>query len=146
MKGNEVFNNGQQAIFNYDSSKTFIWNPRFATAAHTNSGYDPVTIKEGTVMGRVTATAKIVPFKSTASDGSQQPIGILGTDVLVDDGETMDLTYCIGGDVAEEKVVFALAGDGFNTVVAGKIVRDLILANTQIYLISSKELSAYDNS
>jgi hypothetical protein len=146
MTGEEVFNNGQQAIFNYDSSKTFIWNPRFATAAHTNSGYDPVTLKAGTVLGRVSATAKVIPMKSTAVDGSQTPVGILAEDVFVEDGDTMDLTYCIGGDVAEEKVIFARVGDTFNTVVGGRIYRDLILSNTQIYLITAKELSAYDNS
>lgn len=145
-KINEVLNNGQQATFNYDVSKTFVWNPRFLSGDLTNSEYDPITIPEGTVMGRVAATGKLVPWKSTAVDGSQFPRGILAEEVIVDDGETQTIAIVISGDVAEEKVKFALAGDGFNTVVSGKILRDRLGSDTNgIYLVTATELSGYDN-
>jgi hypothetical protein len=43
----------------------------------------------GTVMGRVTATKKYVPYKSGAGDGSQVPLGILRHTVDTTNGDTL---------------------------------------------------------
>lgn len=130
---------------NYDVSKIFIWNNRYNRASYTNSGEDPVTLPKGTVLGRVTTGGKVKPFTSGASDGSQQPVGILADDYIVAPSATVIIMFCDGGDVAEEKLIFQ-GGDSLTTVVTGQgIVRDLIGKNTTIKLVAGTELTGFDN-
>lgn len=141
----QVLNNGQQAITNYDLSKIFIGGNRYDKANYTNSGYDPVTLSAGTLMGRVSANQKIVPHVSTASDGSQYPVGILASEVTVDDGDTVELYFCTAGDVAEGKVILG-GSDTLDTVISGRSIRDRIAADTVgIKLVAGTEMTAIDN-
>lgn len=144
-ENNTVLNNGQQAITNYDVSKIFIWGNRYSKANYTNSTYDPITLSAGTVMGRVSATQEIVPLESGASDGSQFPVGILSQSATVDEGDTVELAFCVEGDVVEEKVI--LSGlDTLSTVISGRSIRDRIGSDTVgIKLTAGTELTAYDN-
>lgn len=142
---NTVLNNGQQAITNYDVSKIFIWENRFDKANYTNSTYDAVTLSAGTLMGRVATTREIVPCVSTAVDGSQYPVGVLAQDATVEEGDTVELAFCVAGDVAEEKVILS-GSDTMNTVISGRIIRDRIAADTVgVKLVAGTELTGYDN-
>jgi hypothetical protein len=147
MSANEqVLNTGNQAITNYDTSKIFLWNNRYINAPFTAEGYDDTTLLAGTVMGRVASTNEVVPMESNASDGSQFPIGILAKDYNIAGGDTVDLAICVGGDVAEEKVLFARNGDGFSTVVSSRTIRDRIAGDTLgIKLVLGTEMTAFDN-
>ncbi len=141
----EVENNGQQAHFQMDLTKTFIGNNRYDKANHTNDTYDTETIPGGRLMGRVSATQEIVPHDSAASDGSQYPVGILAADYVVEEGETRELAFCTSGDVAEEKVILA-AGDTMDTVIDGRSIRDRIAADTVgIILKTSQQQTEFDN-
>jgi hypothetical protein len=140
-----ALNTGQQLTVNTDIGKIFVWENRYSDAAYTNGGGAPVTLTEGTLLGRIAATGKIVPLTSAANDGSQFPVGILNQTVIVAAGETRQLSFCVSGDVVENKVLLQGA-DTLDTVVAGKTIRDRIGSDTVgVKLVTSTELTGYDN-
>lgn len=145
-KSTVVLNTGQQAIINTDTAKIFIWNNRFdATGYINNSSYSPLTLLQGTVMGRVAATGVLKPASAQATDGSQFPVGVLACDITVAIGATLQVYICVSGDVAEEKCIFFL-GDTMETIVSGRRYRDRMAADTGgINLIQTTEMTDYDN-
>lgn len=143
-----VSSNANSAHARYDHSKIFLFGLRTDTGSFDweNTGYDNDLVP-GTVLGRVSATGKLVPFDSTASDGSQFPIGILYGDLgTVEAGDTLAAacTYAMAGDVASAKLVFQ-GTDTLNTVVSSRQVRDW-LALLGFKLVTSVENTAYDNA
>ncbi len=141
-----ILNNGQQAILNTDTSKIFIWDNRFEAGNRTNSTYVDENLVAGTIMGRVSATGKLVPLQSDAADGSQIPVGILNKDWVILAGETQAVSICVSGDVAEEELVFTKAGDDLDTVISGRNLRDRIGGDTVgVKLIASTENTGVDN-
>lgn len=132
-------------ITNFDVSKIFIWNNRYNKATYTNSTGSSVTLVKGTLLGRITSSGKVVPHTSAATDGSQNPLGILADDYTVANGASVDVTYCDGGDVAKDKVILG-SGDTMTTAVGTLgTIADLIGRNTTIKLVDSTELTGYDN-
>lgn len=146
MAQEEVLNNGQQSITNTDTSKIFVFNNRFETASFTNDDlYDPVQLTSGMLMGRIAATNKVVQLVKGASDGSQLPVGVLLNDHMVDEGETVNVSICVSGDVVQDKIIL-LAGTAMTDVISGKTLKDRIGSDTVgIKLVSSTELTGYDN-
>lgn len=145
-QNNIVLNTGQQAIINTDLSKIFVGNNRTETADYTNDSYDDVTLLAGTLMGRIAATNEIVPLTSGAIDGSQFPVGVLNQTRVVLSGETVNVAYCVSGDVVESKVILQ-GSDTMNTVISGRTIKDRIGADTVgIKLVGSRELTDFDNS
>lgn len=129
----------------YDIAKIFVWNNRYKKGSFTNDTYDPITLPQGRLMGRVAATQDLKPHDSTATDGSQYPVGVLLNTVTIEEGETLDLDFCDTGDVVKGLVVLA-ADDTFATVISGRSIEDRIGSDTVgINLIESNEQSAYDN-
>lgn len=142
----QVLNTGQQAITNYDTSKLLIGNNRFTSADYTNDAYDPVTLKMGTVMGRVTGTNEVVPMKSTASDGSQYPRFILIQDITVAAGDTVNLALCYAGEINQNEVILDREADTLSTVVDGATIFDRIGSDSVgIVLENSTEMTKTDN-
>lgn len=140
-----VLNTGKQLTVNTDTSKIFLWENRYSSGIYNNSSYGTTTLVAGTLMGRVTASGKVVPLNSVATDGSQFPVGILADDfILVDEGADVSVPFCIYGDVNAANVIF-FGGDTFDTVVDGRLLRDLIHV-AGIRLIDSTEMTAYDNN
>lgn len=141
---NQVLNTGQQSITHYDISKVFLWNRRSQPGQINNSDlYDPITIPEGTVMGRISATGLLTPFTSGASDGSQWPVGVLVGGTTIEEGDTNNVHICDDGDVAAEKLIFQ-GSDDLDTVVDGRQVRDwLKLAGIKV--ITATEMTRTDN-
>jgi len=148
-----------QLFQNYDTSKIFIGNNRYATASYTNGTGSEVTLAAGTLMGRVYSSNKVYPTVSTAVTGSEQPIGVLADTYVVSNGATVTVCYCIAGDVASEKIVFGgsdtiatvvtrtYTDSGTDTVaVAWGTIGDLLLRNSQIILVAGTELTGYDNA
>lgn len=139
-------NTNSQMTVNTDVSKIFLWNNRYDKAQYTNGSGAEVTLLAGTVLGRIHASGKVTPLTSAAADGSNLPVGILAHDVTVANGATVDLTYCVAGDVAEEKVLLQGA-DTLETVVTARRLRDRIAADTMgIKLVSATEMTSFDNS
>lgn len=147
MSQNIVLNTGNQAIVTTDLSKIFVWNNRYEDYDYTNPDGDyETTILAGTVMGRISATGKVIPLESGASDGSQLPIGILAKDYTVDAGADQTMSLCVAGDVAREKVLLQ-GSDTLATEVSSRRIDDRIGADTVgIKLVSGTEMTDYDNT
>jgi hypothetical protein len=143
-----VLNTGNQAIINTDVSKIFLRDNRYQKGNNlNNSGYDPLNLVAGTLMGRVTATGNLTYFNAAASDGSQAPVGILADDVAIDSGDTEEVTIVDFGDVAADKVVFVVTGQGLETAVTigvSRRVKDHLQAQG-IKLIVTREQTHTDN-
>jgi hypothetical protein len=139
----QVQNNGSQQTTNYDISKIFIWDNRYADEIYYNAEADTVQLVPGTVLGRITASNKVVPLDAGASDGSQFPCGVLKSDYEVETLEDQEISMCISGDIAENKLVFN-AYDDLDTVVDGRTIKDH-LRLMGIRPIPSDEQTDYDN-
>jgi hypothetical protein len=141
-----ALNNDNMGILNRISpAKIFIWDNKYITGSYNNSGYTPVTLTAGTLMGRVAATQKVIPLVSSATDGSQFPVGILAESVTVDDGDTVNVSICNAGSVVEGSVILD-SGDTMDTVIDDKSIRDRIASDTiGIKLVGGTENTANDN-
>lgn len=143
-----VQNTNNQQVNNYNTGKIFVWNPRTIEDDNTNyenASGDDVTLEEGTLLGRIAATNKIVAHSSDASDGSQFPLGVLMATQLIPAGEDRNLLICVAGDVVEDRVILAY-GDTMSTVISSKTLRDRIGSDTVgIKLVGEVDLTDYDN-
>ena len=131
----------------YDVSKIFVFSNRYEGGTLLNASGGVKTFEPGTLMGRVTASGKLVPVASASVDGSQFPVGILKTSVvdLADTGEKT-VNICIAGDVVESKVVLDGA-DTMDTIIDARPIKDRIAADTMgIKLVDSFELTGVDNA
>ncbi len=144
----QVLNSGQQAITNYDVSKIFIWNNRYVNETIVNSQYNPWVLDAGTVMGRITGTNTIVPCSDDATDGSQNPIGILAADIVINSGASATVPLCTAGDVAQSQIILlAPLTLEYPVIVGGVSIRmkDRIRANTGINIVGGTENTYLDN-
>lgn len=130
-----------------DVSKIFLGdNQTIANSYVNNTSYDPITLLAGTVLGRVATTGVLVPAISTATDGSQNVVGILGQDLLVDAGDSVNALVFVSGRVAQEKIIFRKSTDTLKTVVNGRQYRDQIGGQTVgIKLVPTAQNSYPDN-
>jgi hypothetical protein len=129
---------------NVDTSKIFLGKNESFQAVFT-AGVTDVLLEAGTLMGRIGATQKVVPLKSTAVDGSQFPVGILNStrDVLAN--ATVSVAIVNKGDVAREQVIFD-GTDTFTTLVSARSLEDRIASDTAgIILVKTSELTNFDN-
>ena len=128
-----------------DVSKVFLGDNKYDNESYiNNSGYDPIELLAGTVMGRIHATGILVPVIKGANNGAQFPIGILAADVEIDAGDTISAPICVAGDVDEDKLIFWDYQIDKNTVVSERRLKDWIqLAG--IILRTRTEMTDYDN-
>lgn len=139
-------NNSNMLINDFDYSYIFLRDNKYESASYTNDGYDSVTLNAGTLMGREGATLEVVPLASGASDGSENPYGILTRNTTVGAGETVTVRVCVAGEVAEGKIVLD-GSDTLDTLINNRPIRDLIGSSTVgIKLVGGTELTAVDNS
>ena len=80
-----------------------IWNPRTQTGTYNGAA---ATIQLGTLLGRITATGYIVPQVSTATDGSQVPIGVMTQTTTFAASTATDFTFYIKGDMNFSQIIF----------------------------------------
>jgi hypothetical protein len=141
-------NTGQQITTDYDLSKIFIYNNRYENDSYVNnSNYNPISILAGTLMGRVTSTGYLVPWRAGAVDGSQRPRGVLAQDIIgLGGGSTQRASICVAGDIAAGKIIF-FAGDTLETQDDGQRIKDRIQSDSVgIKLVfNSTEMTDYDN-
>lgn len=143
---NQVLNTGRQAITNYNTAKIFGKNLRTITGSYTNSSGADQTISAGTLFGRIASTQELKMLQSSASDGSQFPLGFLLEGLTVDNGSTVELTLVVAGDVEESLITLTGYGDTLNSVISSRTLRDRIAADTEgIHLVTSTEHTFYDN-
>lgn len=142
-------NTNNQLTVKSDTSKIFIGDNRHDTftASIENSTYDDVTYLAGTLFGQKSADLSVKPLASGASDNSQYPLGVLAHDITVEAGDTYEeqVTLCVEGRVAEDKVLLQ-GSDTLDTIISGRTLRARIGADTVgIKLVSSTEMTSYDN-
>ena len=140
-------NTGQQMTTDYDLSKIFVFENRYQNDGYVNnSNYNPITLLAGTLMGRVTSTNSLVPWRAGAVDGSQRPIGILAQDIInLPSGSNQRASICVAGDVAASQIIF-FAGDTLETQDNGRRVKDSIQSDSVgIKLVYSQEMTGSDN-
>jgi hypothetical protein len=100
----------------FDYSKIFIGGNRYKTATYTNGTGSTVNLVAGTIMGRITSSNKVTPQVSSATNGSQVPMGILAAPYTVANGASVTVTYCVAGDVAREQITLG-GSDTFATAI-----------------------------
>ncbi len=133
-----------QANFKYDFSKIFIRNNIYRTINIAASGAD-LELEAGMVIGTIGATGKGAIMKSGSGDGSQFPTGVCAENITIEDGDNKDINICIGGEIAEEKLIFD-GSDDLDTDVSDRNYRDRIASDTAgIILRATDDLAAYDN-
>lgn len=143
---NVVYNNGNAAIINTDTSKIFIWDNRYENGLFNNSAYTAVTLRAGMLMGRNATTNYLKQLESGASDGSQIPLGILAHDIIIPASSVQQISICVSGDVAEETVILS-GTDTLDTIIDSRRLKDRINADTVgIRLIAKTEMTGHDNS
>lgn len=146
-KATEISKTSNTLHTDYDVSKIFVFSNRYESGTLLNASGGVKTFEPGTLMGRVTASGKLVPCASAAVDGSQFPVGILKTSVVdLADAAEKTVNICIAGDVVESKVILDGA-DTMDTIIDARPIKDRIAADTMgIKLVDSFELTGVDNA
>ena len=131
---------------NYDFSKVFLGDNRYESATLLNaSETDEIEFPAGTLLGRIGSSNKVVPLTSAASDGSQFPVGILANTITLAAEAEGTVSMCVSGDVATEKVILQ-GSDTMATVISTRTIKDRIGSDTVgIKLVSSTDLTGFDN-
>lgn len=125
--------------------KAFIFNNEFESGSMLNATGGALTYAVGTLLGRVAASNKLVPLTSDAVDGSAFPVGILAEEVTIGAGASIDVQFCISGDV-NSSVLVLQGADALTTVVDLKTIGDRIKSDTQgIRLVAVSDSTFYDN-
>jgi len=110
-------------INNYSQRNLLIWNDRTntITLTYTNSSGSEVALLKGMIIGRIEASGLAKQTVSTATDGSQIPIGVLIEDVTIADGDSSNLNIVIAGDIDYGMLVY---GGSPADTIASKIYTD----------------------
>lgn len=129
-----------QLNVDYVVSNLLRGNNEFADGEVTAVGSD-VTIKAGMVMGRISATGKLVPLLHSAADGSQYPVGLAwlginGTKTVLT-GTTKIVEIVYQGRVDSSLINFDTAST-LDSVVGGRSIRDQ-LRDIGLVLIEAQE-------
>tara|TARA_R110001606_G_scaffold374612_3_gene532481 strand:+ start:1613 stop:2062 length:450 start_codon:yes stop_codon:yes gene_type:complete len=134
-----------QQIVNYNTEKLIIRSTRFIDAQYENLTAGDVELLCGMLVGRITATGKIVPLVSSAVDGSEIPLGVIITTETVAAGAVIDISVCVKGEL-DKSLVLIDAGDTLETVIDGRRLEDRILGDTLgVLLVDVEQLTDFDN-
>ena len=99
------------------------------------------TVKAGTLLGRITASGKLAPYASGATDGSESPLAVLTYDVTADAAGDVQVRALVAGDVNASRLIIAADGDASNITPA--ILDEL--RSYGIVALPVDQLAAYDN-
>lgn len=135
-----------QLNVDYQKSNLLRGNNEFASGEVTAAGAD-VSLEIGMVMGRISATKKLVALDHTASDGSQYPAGLcylgINTEKTVADGTTKEIEVVYQGRVDGSLINFGSAST-LDSVVSGRTIEDLLRA-LGLVLIDPQEQTGFAN-
>jgi len=142
----EILKNSNQLHTDFNTAKIFLFDNIFNNIIFRNDTGGEVTLKGGTVVGRKTADGKLKVLASAAGDGSESPVGVVATpEIVLADTTEQVISVCVGGHIAEEKIILDGA-DTLETNIGGRPIRDLLAAETQgINLVVTDELTGVDN-
>lgn len=134
----------------YDVSKVFLRNIISQEETLNNASGAAKDFVPGTLLGRVTASGKLIPLAAAANDGSQYAVGVLISNVVqLANAADQTVQVCIGGEIAEDGLVL----DGVETIATtvtnngARTIKDVIAGDTKgIQLRAATDLTAYDNA
>ena len=136
-----------QLNVDYQSSNLLRGNNEFAPGDVVALGAD-VDLVVGMVMGRVSATNKLLPLIFDASDGSQYPVGLawMGLDATktVVDGTTKSIEVVNKGKIDGSLINFTTTST-LDSVVAGRTVRDWLM-DIGLVIIDPQEQTGFANA
>ena len=129
-------NSRNQATFDYLFKRLLLGEYTTRRIDYANISGSEETLEPGTIMGRVDATGKLVPCKSDAVDGSQEPVCILleKLDSIEAAGTVDKVLVCDGGYINSGELVFAKEGDALSTKITNtggviKSIEDFLIQN-----------------
>ena len=134
---------------NYNTSQLVVaGNAFYQFGTYTDSGSGS-TILQGTVLGRVFSSGAIKPLVSSATDGSQMPIGIAAETYVLAASASTTVNYVVSGEINSTMVIFSNGTDTLATTVmtegVGGTIGDMIIARTQLLIQNTLDVSRYDN-
>lgn len=97
-----------------------------------------LVVPAGLLLGRVNSTLKVVPWVSTAEDGSQYPIGATAKPYTLAASAEIKMVMVTDGDIPEQNLAVAGA-ETLGTIVDGKTLKDRLRCDANIILTSSTE-------
>lgn len=135
-----------QATYDRNLENIFVWDGEYLDGqTFLNDTGAELTLVGGELMGRVSASGKLILMKSAAVDGSKLPVGINKTCVTIPIAGEVTTSMCVKGNVDQDLLIFDGA-DTLATVVSGVRYSDHIAANTVgIVLKSFNEQTKFDN-
>ena len=96
----------------------------------------------GTLLGRITATGKLLPSLAAAGDGSEVPVGVLSEDITSTSGPADEnIRMIVWGGVRESRLQRLPAARGTITKIEADQLR-----NVGIYMGDDTQLLKFDNS
>jgi hypothetical protein len=95
-----------------DTASIELADGAFRDELLTFAGAD--TYAKGTILGRVTASGKLVPFATAAADGSEVPKAVLTYDVTRTGAGDEPIRALIGGKVNRNRLIIDADGNGNN--------------------------------
>lgn len=96
-------------ITNIDPTSVVYSDPIFERDTLTFSGAD--VLAPGTILGRVTASGKLVPFATAGANGSENPVAVLTYTVTSTGSGDIAANVLVGGVVRKQKLIVDLVGD-----------------------------------
>ena len=133
-----------QMFTDYDVSQLLLGNNSFVSGTFAAYGTDMV-IDPGTVVARLTTTGEFVPLDTSATDGTQYPVGLLIKQLTVADGGKADTQIVNKGKINENLIRFWNSGQGLDTIVDNRSIFDW-LNDIGFEIEGSDELTKVDNS
>lgn len=112
----------------------------FKSQVFTAPGAD--TFAKGTLLARLTATGKLVPYEAAQSDGSEIPLALLAEELIVGSGGDTTLRVFLSGTVREDQLLVYTGG----SPVAPDSVELSLLHDYGIIGLDDRELLRFDNS
>lgn len=143
VTGRDITRN--QGAFDRSTEKIFIWNNEYISGTFLNDSGAELTLVGGELLGRVSATGKIIILKSAASDGSQFPLGINKSCITLAIAGEAEISLGVAGDV-DQGLVILDGSDTLETPISLIQIRDRIAGDTKgIQLVESEDLTKLDN-
>jgi hypothetical protein len=123
-------------VTNNDTVGLVVWDPIYDTDVLVDASAG--TYVTGTILGRITASGRLTKYTSGASDGSQNPIAVLSTDVTLSAGVPVNIRPLIGGRVRRSELVLSAGGTPSQAVVDA-------LRSNGIFALTTVNLAKQDN-
>ena len=125
----EITNNSTRGIV--------VWEPVFDDETFTAAGAE--TYVAGTVLGRLTADSKLVPYASGGAGGAEIPVAVLLDDLEADAAGDIPIRPILSGQVRANDLIEHGVG-----AITSKLVFDQ-LRDYSIIALSTTQLSELDN-